>query len=95
MNDYETYNYQTNLEDTIELRKAMAKLEDLLTKKHTEYDNLVNLYEDFKGIHEKTKKECKDLNEKYIMLYEEKKRQEKGHETEIAKIKQVSRCHNI
>jgi hypothetical protein len=90
MNEYETYNYQTSLEDSIELRKAIAKLEDLLTKKHAEYENVVNLYEDFKQIHEKLKKDCKDLNEKYIMLYEEMKRQQKQHETEVQKIKSVS-----
>jgi hypothetical protein len=89
MNDFETYNYQTSLEDAIELRKAVAKLEDLLMKKHIEYENLLKLYEDFKQFNEKTKKECKDMNEKYIALYEEKKRGEKQHEGEIQKLKTV------
>jgi hypothetical protein len=86
--NYQT-NYQTNLEDTIELRKAVSKLEDLLTKKHLEYENLLNLYEDFKQLLEKSKKECKELNEKYITLYEDKKREERQHEMEIQKLKTV------
>jgi hypothetical protein len=90
MNDFETYNYQTSLEDTIELRKAVAKLEDLLMKKHTEYDNVLRIYDDLKQVHEKVKKECKDLNEKYIMQYDELKKQEKHHEADIQKLKSVN-----
>lgn len=90
MADYENFhNFQTNLEDNIELRRAITKLEDLLSKKHAENENLLKLYEDFKLLNDKTKKECKELHEKYINLYEDKKKVEKQHETETQKLKNV------
>jgi hypothetical protein len=89
MNEFETYNYQAHLEEAIELRKAIAKLEDLLTKKHIENENLKQIYEDFKIIHERVKKENKDLNEKTIILFEDKKSEQKAFEAEIKKLKSV------
>ena len=81
--------YQINLEENIELRKAIVRLEDLLSKKHTEFENLLNLYDDMKQINEKTKMECLVLNEKYMALFEDKRRMEKNYESEIQKVKNV------
>jgi hypothetical protein len=85
------YNHQINLENNIELQKAIAKLEDLLTRKHLENENLINMHNDFKELHEKMRKECAELNSKLIAVYNEKNMQEKKFHGEIEKLKNVSR----
>ena len=93
MADYENFqnfnNYQINLEDNIEMRKAIAKLEDLITKKQIETDNITKLYQDFKSINEKNRKECQELNLKITQAFSEKSNLEKKYEAEIQKIKHV------
>lgn len=88
MADYESLdNYQSELESNIELRERILKLEDLLLKKHTENDALIKMHEDFKLLHERTRKECLELNQKLIQAYEKKNLQEKKYEGEIQKLK--------
>jgi len=84
------YNYQINLENNIELQKAIAKLEDLLSKKHLENENLMRMHNEFKELHEKMRKECSDLNSKLIGVYSEKNLIEKKYQGEIDKLKNVS-----
>jgi hypothetical protein len=83
--NYESY--LTNLEDNIELRKAIAKLEDILNKKHSENELLLQVQQDLKTINEKLRKECSDLNLKLVTLLNDKKHLEKKHETEVSKLK--------
>ena len=82
-------NYQINLEDNIEMRKAIAKLEDLLSKKQIEVQNVTRLYEDFKLINDKNRKECQELSHKISQAYSEKSNLEKKYEAEIHKLKSV------
>ena len=93
MADFENFqnfnNYQINLEDNIEMRKAIAKLEDLLSKKQTEVQNVTKLYEDFKLINDKNRKECQELSHKITQCYSEKSNLEKKYEAEIHKLKSV------
>jgi hypothetical protein len=90
MAEYENFqDYQTNLENNIELRKAMTKLEDLLAKKHAENENLFKMHQDFKILHEKMRKECGELNQKLIVSYGEKSMTEKKYEAEISRLKNV------
>lgn len=93
MADFENFqnfnNYQINLEDNIEMRKAIAKLEDLLSKKQMEVQNVTKLYEDFKLINDKNRKECHELSQKLTQLYSEKSNLEKKYESEIHKLKSV------
>ena len=84
------YNYQINLENNIELQKAIAKLEDLLAKKHIENENLIQMHNDFKELHEKIRKECTDLNKKLLTEYNEKNMREKKYQAETEKLKNVS-----
>ncbi len=84
------YNYQINLENNIELQKAIARLEDLLSKKHVENENLISMHNEFKELHEKMRKECSDLNSKLIGVYSEKNSIEKKYQGEIEKLKNVS-----
>ena len=81
--------YVFNLEDNIELRKAIAKLEDIIQKKYNENDNLLKIYEDMKLLNEKIKKELFELNEKYLNLIDEKKKTDIIHKEEIEKLKEV------
>jgi hypothetical protein len=90
MANFETFqNYQHNLEENIELKKAVAKLEDLLSKKHLEIENLLKLHTNFKALHEKTRKECADLNQKLIQSYTEKSTLEKKYDSEATRNRQV------
>jgi hypothetical protein len=88
MND--NSDYHITLEDNLELRKAVAKLEDALMKKHHEYENMQKIYEGLKELNEKTRKECRDINDKYLLIYEERRRSEKQHEMEKLSLKNVS-----
>lgn len=91
MDDHNNFHaYQLNLEDNIELRKLVAKLEDLLEKKQFEIDNLMKLHNDLKIMHEKTRKECGDLNQKLIQTFQEKSNNEKRYEAEIQRLRSVS-----
>jgi len=93
MADYENFqnfnNYQINLEDNIEMRKAITKLGNMIEKKQLEIDNLSQLYQDSKIIHEKNRKECQELSHKLIQAHSEKCNIEKKFEAEIQKIKNV------
>jgi chromosome segregation ATPase len=83
--NYESY--LNNLEDNIELRKAIAKLEDILNKKHSENEILIQIQQDLKTVNEKMRKECSDLNHKLVQLLNQKKNQEKKHDSEINKLR--------
>ncbi len=93
MADYENFqnfhNYQINLEDNIEMRKAITKLGDLVAKKQIEIDNITKIYQDFKIINDKNRKECQELSQKLAQSYSEKSNTEKKYEAEILKIKNV------
>jgi len=93
MADYENHrnfnNYQINLEDNIEMRKALTLLGDLVAKKQIENDNITKLYQDFKIINEKNRKECHELGQKLIEAHSEKSKIEKNYEAEVQKLKNV------
>lgn len=100
MADYENFqnfnNYQINLEDNIEMRKAITKLGDLVSKKQIEIDNITKIYQDFKIINDKNRKECQELSQKLVQAYSEKSNTEKKYEAEIQKLKNVlSVCINL
>jgi hypothetical protein len=48
------------------------------------------MHEDFMNLNDKTKKECKEMQAKYLQLYEDKKRSEKNFEMEILRYKNVN-----
>jgi hypothetical protein len=81
--------YQINIEENVELRKAIAQLEDIIVKKNAENDNLMTLYDGMKRLNEKTIKENLELNEKLMQTFDEKKRIEKLYEVEIKNLNQV------
>lgn len=90
MNDIDNLEYfDEHLEDNIELRKAVTKLEDLLTEERTEKENIKRIHENFKTLHDKVRKECMDLNQKLIETLTEKCQLEKKYESDFEKIKNV------
>jgi uncharacterized membrane protein len=82
-------NYQVDLDDNIQMRKAIAKMEDLMARKQIEIDNLTKLYQDIKLINEKNRKECQEINQKLTLAYSDKSNTEKKYEAEIQKLKSV------
>jgi uncharacterized membrane protein len=93
MADYQNFqsfnNYQIDLEDNIEMRKAITKLGDLVARKQIEIDNITKIYQDFKIINEKNRKECQELSHKLAQCYSERSNTEKKHDAEMQKIKNV------
>ena len=88
-NSNENFNFQNNLDENIELKKCVAKLEELYSKEKKEKDEIHKIYESFKQLNEKTRKECSDLNQKLIFSYQAKSQLEEKYEGEIAKHKLV------
>jgi len=92
MADYQNFqsfnNYQIDLEDNIEMRKAITKLGDLVARKQIEIDNITKIYQDFKIINEKNRKECQELSHKLAQCYSERSNTKK-HDAEMQKIKNV------
>jgi hypothetical protein len=66
-----------------EYRKALSNLENNLQKKEYEISTISRLYQNLKQINEQLRKECENLNEKNILLINDKSLLEKKYETEI------------
>lgn len=81
--------YQELLEENVELRKAVSKLQNVLTKEHSEKETLKKIHSEFKEIHERTRKELHELNTKLLNSYAEKSTLEKRLDQELAKQKSL------
>lgn len=81
------YSYQQYLEENIELKKIISKLENFLSKERSEKISLQKIHEDFKLIHDKTRKELSDLNMKLTQHYNERLTQERKFEQELQRQK--------
>lgn len=81
------YSYQQYLEENVELKKIISKLENLLSKERSEKVSLQKIHEDFKLIHDKTRKELQDLNTKLSQNYNDRLNQERKFELELQKQK--------
>ncbi len=79
--------YQAFLDENIELKKIINKLENQLKRENSEKLSLQRLHEDFKILHEKTRKELSDINNRLIATINEKNIQERRFENEIDKLK--------
>ena len=75
------------LDDVLEHKKLIAKLEDELEKKEYELSSVMKIYQDLKTVYEKTRKECTDLNTKLITSYNDKNTLEQKYENEISRLK--------
>jgi hypothetical protein len=81
--------YQESLDENIELNKARAKLEELLTRERAEKEQIKRIYENLKIDYEKRRKECNELNEKLIQAITVKKQSEEKYENELTRMKTV------
>ena len=85
--DSEKFSYQTLLEENVEYKKIITKLENLLTKERSEKLSLQKIHEEFKNLHEKTRKELLDMNNKLVNIYNEKSTLEKKNEQDLLRQK--------
>lgn len=82
--------YQLNLNDLLEYKKLVLKMEDEMEKKENKLENIMKVYQDLKSIHEKTRMECGELNQKLIKSYDERNAMERKYKVEISKIESVT-----
>jgi hypothetical protein len=81
--------YQENLEENIELNKARAKLEEMLTREKAEKEQLKKIYDNLKIDYERRRRECNELNDKFIHAMTSGKQTEEKLENEISRLKSV------
>jgi len=89
MDSNENFNFQNNLDENIELKKCVAKLEEHFSKEKKEKEEIQKIYESLKLLNEKTRKECSDINQKLIFSFQAKSQLEEKYESELAKQKSV------
>ena len=89
MTDNFGISYQDNLEENIELNKARAKLEDMLTREKAEKEQIKRIYDNLKLDYERRRKECNELNDKLIQAITLKKQSEDKYENELTRLKSV------
>jgi chromosome segregation ATPase len=76
-----------NYDEILEYKKYISKLENLVKNQEYKISSITKLYEDLKELNERTQKECSDLNNKLITLYNEKNNLNKQHQTELDEMK--------
>ena len=77
--------YQELLDDNIELRKSISQLNILITKQCKEKGTLKNIHEEFKLIHDRTRKELQESNTHIYNITNENKQLEKKVANELIK----------
>jgi len=86
---FDTYNIENNLNENFELKKCIAKLEELYQREKREKEEIQKIYENFKILNEKTRRECGDLNQKLAQAIQIKTNLEEHYESELTKYKSV------
>jgi len=83
--DYNTYNLNNykDFEYKDEYKKEINNLKNNLQKKEYELTTVNSLYQELKKLNEQLRQECENLNEKNILLINDKSLLEKKYETEI------------
>ena len=81
-------NIEEGINDLIEYKRLILKLEDELNKKSTEISMLKKHYSDLKSLFDDIQVECDELNKKLLSKNSEIKKLEKKHEEEIKNIRQ-------
>lgn len=83
------HSYQKYLEENINLTKLVGKLETMINRERAEKNQLQSIYEDFKLIHEKTRKELQDMNIKLSNSINEKLTLERRYKQEFERQKEM------
>ena len=81
-------NIEEGINDLIEYKRLILKLEDELNKKSTEISMLKKHYSDLKSLFDDIQVECDELNKKFLSKNSEIKKLEKKYEEEIKNIRQ-------
>jgi chromosome segregation ATPase len=76
-----------NYDEILEYKKYISKLENLAKNQEHKIESLTKLYDDLKELNKRTQKECTELNNKLIALYDEKTNLEKKYQNELEKQK--------
>ena len=81
----QVHSYQVLLEENIELKKIISKIENQLKRENNEKTSLQKIHEDFKQLHEKTRKELAEMNNKLILSLNDRNSLERKYENELEK----------
>ena len=73
-------NIEEGINDLIEYKRLILKLEDELNKKSTEISMLKKHYSDLKSLFDDIQVECDELNKKFLSKNSEIKKLEKKYE---------------
>ena len=79
-------NDEEEINDLIQYKRLVYKLEDELKKKSSENSLILKLNEDLKVLYQNVQNECEELNKKLLFQYSEIKKLNKTHQEEIKKI---------
>lgn len=82
----ENFSYQETLDQLLEYRKLVARLEDEVTKKENEKQSIIQVYQDMKFLYEKSRTECNDLNIRLKTIIEEKEKMESKYKAENSRL---------
>lgn len=82
----ENLSYQETLDQLLEYRKLVARMEDEVTKKENEKQSIIQVYQDMKVLYEKSRIECNDLNIKLKTIIEEKQNMENKYKSENSRL---------
>ena len=82
----ENLSYQETLDQLLEYRKLVARMEDEVTKKENEKQSIIQVYQDMKVLYEKSRIECNDLNIRLKTIIEEKQNMENKYKSENSRL---------
>ena len=82
----ENLSYQETLDQLLEYRKLVARMEDEVTKKENEKQSIIQVYQDMKVLYEKSRIECNDLSIRLKTIIEEKQIMENKYKAENSRL---------
>ena len=82
----ENLSYQETLDQLLEYRKLVARMEDEVTKKENEKQSIIQVYQDMKVLYEKSRIECNDLSIRLKTIIEEKQNMENKYKAENSRL---------
>ena len=82
----ENLSYQETLDQLLEYRKLVARMEDEVTKKENEKQSIIQVYQDMKVLYEKSRIECNDLSFRLKTIIEEKQNMENKYKAENSRL---------
>lgn len=78
-----------NINELIEYKKLTTILENEIENKENKLNNFTKIHEELKDLHDKTRQECNELNQRLLNVYNEKSDIENKYQSELSKMKHV------